>query len=159
MLKANSASELEAKAAALVAENKELEKSLEAVRDRLSAMRTKNMMTDIRHLNGVNVLTSSVDGMSADELKSMADTAKAQMTDGVVVFASKAEGKVTLVAMAMDGAVAKGVHCGNIIKEISAVCGGRGGGKPAMAQGGGTDASKVDEALEKAVEVIEGMIK
>ena len=159
VLKANSASELSTKAAALVAENKELDKSLEAVRDRIAAMRAKNMMTGIRHLDGVNVLTSSMDGVAVNELKSMADNAKAQMVDGVVVFASNTDGKITFIAMAMKGAVEKGVHCGNIIREISAVCGGRGGGKPDMAQGGGTDASKIDEALEKAVEVITEMIK
>ena len=159
VLKANSASELSTKAAALVAENKELDKSLEAVRDRIAAMRAKKMMTGIRHLDGVNVLTSSMDGVAVNELKSMADNAKAQMVDGVVVFASNTDGKITFIAMAMKGAVEKGVHCGNIIREISAVCGGRGGGKPDMAQGGGTDASKIDEALEKAVEVITEMIK
>ncbi len=158
VLKANSASELEAKAAAVMAENKELEKAAEAFRDKIAAMRTKNMMAGVRHLNGVNVLTASVDGVGANELKAMADSAKTQMTDGVVVLASNADGKITLVAMAMKSAVEKGVHCGNIIKEISAVCGGRGGGKPDMAQGGGTDAMKIDDALAKVDEVIAGML-
>ena len=60
--------------------------------------------------------------------------------------------------MATKGAVEKGAHCGNIIKEAAAVCGGGGGGKPAMAQAGGKDASKIAEALEKAKEVIKAQI-
>lgn len=159
ILKANSGAELGQKATALVAENKELEKSIESFRDKMAAMRTKNMMAGVRHLNGVNILTAAVDGMDANELKAMADNAKTQMTDGVVVLASSADGKITFVAMAMKGAVEKGVHCGNIIREISAVCGGRGGGKPDMAQGGGTDVMKIDDALAKVDDVVAGMIK
>ena len=84
----------------------------------------------------------------------MADTAKAQMNNGVVVMATNKDGKVTFVAMAMPEAVKCGVHCGNIIKEITAICGGRGGGKPDMAQGGGTDALKIDDALAKVDEIV-----
>ncbi len=159
ILKANSAAELTSKAAAIVAEGKELEKSIESFRDKMAAMRTKNMMAGVRHLDGVNILTASVDGVDANGLKAMADNAKTQMQDGVVVLASTADGKITFVAMAMKSAVEKGVHCGNIIREISAVCGGRGGGKPDMAQGGGTDVMKVDDALAKVDDVVAGMIK
>ena len=97
--------------------------------------------------------------MGADEMKALADDAKSKMTNGVIVLASNAGGKITFVAMAMKEAVALGVHCGNIIKEITAICGGRGGGKPDMAQGGGTDALKIDDALSKVDELITNMIK
>ena len=60
--------------------------------------------------------------------------------------------------MASKSAVEKGVHSGNIIREITAVAGGKGGGKPDMAQGGGKDASKIDEALVKAAEVIKSQL-
>ena len=56
--------------------------------------------------------------------------------------------------MAMPEAVAKGVHCGKIIKEVTAICGGKGGGKPDMAQGGGSDAMKIDDALASVDELI-----
>ena len=59
-----------------------------------------------------------------------------------------------IIAMAMPEAVKRGVHCGNIIKEITAICGGRGGGKPDMAQGGGTDALKIDDALASVDEIV-----
>ena len=67
--------------------------------------------------------------------------------------------RAVMQAMAMPEAVEKGVHCGKIIKEITAICGGRGGGKPDMAQGGGTDALKIDDALAKVDEIVSDIIK
>ena len=88
----------------------------------------------------------------------MGDELKNRLGEAVVVLASSVDGKVTLVAMATKGAVDKGVHAGKIIKEAAAVCGGGGGGKPAMAQAGGKDASKIGDALKKAEEVIKSQL-
>lgn len=153
-LKTNQIHEIDKKAEAVMNENKQLEKSLDSIRDKMAAMRTKNMMAGIKHLDKVNVLTAQVDGMSANEMKTLADNAKEQMTNGVIVLAANTDGKITFVAMAMKEAVKAGVHCGNIIKELTAICGGRGGGKPDMAQGGGKDAMKIDDALAKVDEII-----
>ena len=159
VMKIKSANEIDTRAEVLVAENKELERQREQLTDRLAAMRTKNMMAGVKHLNGVNILTAQLDGVSAANLKTVADNAKAQMTSGVIVLVSTDNDKITFVAMAMPEAVEKGVHCGKIIKEITAICGGRGGGKPDMAQGGGTDALKIDDALAKVDEIVSDMIK
>ena len=120
----------------------------------MAAMRTKSMLAGIKHIGDTALLTAHVDGVDVNELKTMADTAKAQMTNGVVVLSTNTDGKITFVAMATPDAVKSGVHCGNIIKEITAICGGRGGGKPDMAQGGGTDAMKIDDALAKVDEIV-----
>lgn len=157
-LKANSPSEIEQKAAAVMAENRELERGLESFRSRMAELRTKNMMAGVRHIGEVNLLTGQLDGMSADDLKALADNAKTQMKNGVIIFASNNDGKITFIAMAMEEAVEKGVHCGKIVKELTAICGGKGGGKPNMAQGGGTDAMKVDDALAKADEIVSAMV-
>ena len=86
-----------------------------------------------------------------------------QMRDkvgGVVVLADVIDsGKINILAMATKDAVAKGIHAGQIVKEVAKVCGGGGGGRPDMAQAGGKDASKLDEALKTALTVIEGQIK
>ncbi len=158
-LKIKDENEIDSKAEALMADNKEHEKALIVFRDRLAALRTKNMMTSVRHLGKVNVLTAQLDGMGINELKALADNAKAQMTDGVVVLASNKNGKITFIAMASKSAVKNGVHCGNIIREVTSICGGRGGGKPDMAQGGGTDTMKIDDALAKVDEIVSEMIK
>ena len=79
---------------------------------------------------------------------------------GVVVLADVIDsGKINILAMATKDAVAKGIHAGQIVKEVAKVCGGGGGGRPDMAQAGGKDASKLDEALKTALTVIEGQIK
>ncbi len=153
-LKTNRVMELAQKAQSVMAELKEAERKLATVNGLLAEMKTRSMMTGIKHIGDINVLTSFVDNVDVNEIKSMADAAKAQMTNGVVVMATNNDGKVTFVAMAMPEAVKLGVHCGNIIKEITAICGGRGGGKPDMAQGGGTDADKIDDALAKVDELI-----
>ena len=158
-LKTNQIHELDKKAASVMEEQKELTRKIDEFTGKIAEMRTKNMLTSIKHLGEVNLLTAQLDGTSVNELKTLADQAKEKMTDGVVVFAANTDGKITFVAMAMDGAVKKGVHCGKIIKEVTEICGGKGGGKPDMAQGGGKDAVKIDDALAKVDEIVMDMIK
>ncbi len=158
-LKLKSAADIDVKVEALVNENKEFERKIEQFNDKMAAMRTRNMMAEVRYLGSVNVLTAQVDGMGANEMKALADNAKSQMQSGVVVLASNTDGKITFIAMAMPEAVKAGVHCGNIIREVTAICGGRGGGKPDMAQGGGVDAMKIDDALAKVDDIVSAMIK
>ncbi len=158
-LKLKSAAEIDVKVEALVNDHKELERKIEQFNDKMAAMRTKNMMAGVRHLGSVNILTAQVDGMGANEMKALADNAKSQMQSGVVVLASNTDGKITFVAMAMPEAVKSGVHCGNIIREVTAICGGKGGGKPDMAQGGGVNAMKIDDALAKVDDIVSAMLK
>jgi alanyl-tRNA synthetase len=81
------------------------------------------------------------------------------MDCGIAVLASVADGKIAFLATATKEAVAKKVHAGMVIKEITAIAGGSGGGKPDMAQGGGKDAAKIDEALAAVGGVIEAQLK
>ena len=97
--------------------------------------------------------------MGADEMKAMADKIKAEVPNSVAVMGALTDGKITFVAMASKDAVKMGVHCGQIIKDITAIAGGRGGGKPDMAQGGGTDANKIDDALARVDEIVEAQTK
>ena len=157
-LKTNRIMELAQKAESVMADYRDAERKIAVISSKMAEMRTKSMMAGIKHLGKVNLLTAYVDGTDADELKVMADSAKANMKNGVIVLASNVDGKITFVAMAMKGAVEAGVHCGKVIKEITAICGGRGGGKPDMAQGGGTDAMKIDDALAAADEIVQAQI-
>ena len=125
----------------------------------MAAAKVSNIMAGIKHIGNINLLTAQVDGMSADEMKTMADKVKADVQNSVAVMGSLTDGKITFVAMASKDAVKAGVHCGNIIKEITAIAGGRGGGKPDMAQGGGADANKIDDALARVDEIVEAQIK
>ena len=91
-------------------------------------------------------------------LRDLGDDLKAKMGEGVVVLASAKDGKVSLIAMATDGAVKKGAHAGNLIKGIAGLVGGGGGGRPNMAQAGGKKPDGIDAALAEAKTVLESQI-
>ena len=149
-----------------------LVKKLETMQDEIKALQAENqklkdkaakealgdVMDQIQDIKGVKVLAAKVDNVDMNGLRTLGDELKAKIGEGVVVLAAALDGKVSLVAMATDEAVKKGAHAGNLIKEIASVVGGGGGGRPNMAQAGGKDASKIDEAIAKAVQVIDSQI-
>ncbi len=141
------------KAASVVNELRESQKEIEKLKEASARDEAKNMLASATSIGSAQLITSRIDGRSADSLKTTADSLRDSLSCGIVVLASLDGDKITFVAMASKEAVKAGAHCGNIIKNITAVCGGRGGGKPDMAQGGGKDASKIDEALAKAAEI------
>ncbi|MCD8179928.1 MAG: alanine--tRNA ligase [Firmicutes bacterium] len=153
-LKTNLIHEIDKKAESVMSQNRDLEKQIDGFKQKMAAAKANNIMAGIKHIGDVQLLTAQLDGMGSDEMKSIADKVKAEVPCSVAVLAANTDGKITFVAMASKDAVKAGVHCGMIIKEITAIAGGRGGGKPDMAQGGGTDAAKIDDALARADEVV-----
>ncbi len=151
--------ELTHKAESLMDDIKIAKRAAEALADKIAGAKANNLMASAKHINGVDVFTAQNDGVSIDELKKMGDAVKENNHCAVVVLATKFEGKITFVAMATKDAVAKGIHAGKIIKEVTAVAGGSGGGKPDMAQGGGKDADKVDNALAIVDEIVTRQVK
>ena len=91
-------------------------------------------------------------------MRNLGDDYKAKLGNSCIIMASDADGKVSLLVMASDDAVAAGIHAGNIIKKIAPIVGGGGGGRPNMAQAGGKDASKIEEALAAGVEEAKNML-
>ena len=91
-------------------------------------------------------------------LRDLGDQLKEKLGEGVILLASVNDGKVSLMATATDGAMKQGAHAGNLIKAVAAIVGGGGGGRPNMAQAGGKNPEKIDEAVAKAAEVLEGQI-
>ena len=87
-------------------------------------------------------------------LRNLGDQLKEKLGEGVVFLASALAGKVSLVAMATDGAMKQGAHAGNLIKEAAALVGGGGGGRPNMAQAGGKNPDGIDAAIEKVYEIL-----
>ena len=159
LVRDNQINEIDHKAESVMAQCRELEKAVESFKEKMAAAKANNIMTGIKHIGEISLITAQVDGMGADEMKSMADKIKAEVPNSVAVMGAETDGKITFVAMASKEAVKLGVHCGKIIKDITAVAGGRGGGKPDMAQGGGSDASKIDDALAKVDEIVAEQIK
>ena len=147
------------KAESVMEELKATQKEAESAKAKLAAQKAGDILSSVRDCGSVKILAAQLDGSTPDALKTMADDIKAKVEDVVVVFAAETDGKITFVAMASKSAVEKGAHAGKIIKEITAVCGGSGGGKPDMAQGGGKDASKIADALALAEETLASQTK
>ena len=147
------------KAENIMEEHRKLQKEVEAVKAKLASAKANDIMASVKHVGEIELLTAQLDGNSVETLKTMADDIKAKIENSVIVLAANTNGKITFVAMASKGALEKGIHAGKIIKEITALCGGSGGGKPDMAQGGGKDASKIDDALAKVDDIVELQIK
>lgn len=143
---------------ALQAELKAAQKKAEELAGEIAKAQVSDVADKVQDVKGVAVLAQKVNADSMDALRNLGD----QMRDkigGVVVLAAEIGGKVSILTMATKDAVAKGVHAGNVVKEVAKMCGGGGGGRPDMAQAGAKDASKVDEAMAAAYGIIEGQIK
>lgn len=158
-LKTNLLNEIDKKAEALVAESKADKKKLEELSAKAATGKLDDVMKNKVDVAGVEVVAGQVDGLAVNDLRTLCDSIRDKMDTGVVVLASNNEDKLMFIAMATKNALSKGVHAGNIIKEITKIAGGSGGGKPDMAQGGGKDASKVADALSAVKDIVESQIK
>ena len=130
----------------------------EKLKDRMAKDAAGDILDKAREIGGVKVLAAEVQGMDMNGLRNLGDQLKDKLGDSVVVLACAADGKVSLMATATDGAVKKGAHAGNLIREIAALVGGGGGGRPNMAQAGGKNPEGVAAALEEAWTVCEGQL-
>lgn len=157
-LKANNPLEIDKKAEQLSGETKELRRQIDAMNAKLAQGKLGEVLENKIEIKGVSLICARVDGLSANDLRTLGDDIKAKTKGAAVVLASNTDGKITFLAMATKEAVDAGIHSGMIIKEITAIAGGSGGGKPDMAQGGGKDASKIDEALSKVSEIAAAQI-
>ncbi len=140
--------ELEKKIESLLAHQKELEKSLKAAQQREASNVASNLKAHIATINGIPAIIHNVGGVDGDFLQAVVDAIKSQFK-GVIVLGGAANGAVALVANVSSDFTAK-VQAGKIIQTIAPIVGGKGGGKPDNARGGGKNASKLDEALAKA---------
>ena len=118
-----------------------------------------NVEDKVVEIKGVKFLATAIKGVDMKGLRDLGDELKNKISEGVILLASEADGKVNLVAMATDEAMKKGAHAGNLIKGIAALVGGGGGGRPNMAQAGGKNPAGIDDALVKAKEELTNQIK
>ena len=133
-------------------------KDLKSEQEKLKAKLAKDSISDIDsqiyEVGGIKAIVLKVNDIEMNELRNLGDNLKQKVANGVVVLASVSGSNVSLLAMAGDEAVSKGIHAGNIIKSIATIVGGGGGGRPNMAQAGGKRAEDTDKALEEAKKVI-----
>jgi alanyl-tRNA synthetase len=144
--------ELEKKVEALLAHQKELERQLKAAQQREAAGQAKDLIARAKEINGTRAIIENLGAADGDTLQSVADAIKGQFK-GVIVLGGAQNGSVSLVASVAPELTSK-VQAGKIIQAIAPIVGGKGGGKPDNARGGGKDASKLDEALSKAASLL-----
>jgi alanyl-tRNA synthetase/REP element-mobilizing transposase RayT len=140
--------ELEKKIESLLEHQKAMEKQMKIAQQREASNAASNLLEEIKTINGVPAIIHNLGSANGDFLQSIADSLKGRFK-GVIVLGSVANGAVALVAAVSPDFTAK-VQAGKIIQTIAPIVGGKGGGKPDNARGGGKDASKLDEALAKA---------
>ena len=146
--------ELEARVGGLLGEMKEIKSKLEKFKEQASLGEARMFLTSAKAVGGLKLVTAQRDGMDANAMRKLGDFLRDKEPGIVGVLASVNDGKVTLLAVCGKDAVASGVKAGDIIKAIAPICGGKGGGKPDSAMGGGTEVSKVDDALAAVDDLI-----
>ncbi|MEK6193781.1 MAG: DHHA1 domain-containing protein, partial [Deltaproteobacteria bacterium] len=138
----------------LLKQQKDSEKEIEKLKDRISELASEKTGEEFKTINGTTVLVKRVEVESPAALRVMADRFKDKMSSGVVVLGGVSSGKALLIATVTKDLKGK-FHAGNIIKHAATVLGGGGGGRPDMAQAGGPQTENLDKALAAALELIE----
>ena len=139
--------ELREKAETVMGEIKQLNQAVERFKAREAVSQAERFLFAAHEVGGLKVLTSTVPDADADRLRKMGDFLRDKDESVVAVLAAVNDGKITFLAACGKDAVAKGVKAGDIIKAVAPICGGKGGGKPDSAMGGGSDVLKLDNAL------------
>ncbi|TYQ15986.1 UNVERIFIED_CONTAM: alanyl-tRNA synthetase [Acetivibrio alkalicellulosi] len=144
---------------ALTIELKSAQKEIDNLKSKLVKGTLDEILSSALDIKGVKVITASLDQLDMETLRNTGDNIRSRIGSGVIVLASEYEGKVNFIAMATKDVISKGIHAGNIVRETAKVTDGGGGGRPDMAQAGGKDPSKINDALKKAVNIVEAQIK
>ncbi len=142
----------------LLIQVKDLEKEVQQLNAKVAKSEVESLLQQVKDVEGVPVLAAKVSAQDMDTLRNTADLLKDKMKDGVLVLGAAVEGKVNWVTVVTPVGL-RGLHAGQIIKEVAKITGGGGGGRPDMAQAGGKDAAKLGEALDQVPGIIKSYIK
>ncbi|WCP66704.1 alanine--tRNA ligase [Vibrio tubiashii] len=137
----------EEKLAESASKAKSLEKEIQKLKDKMAAAESANIMAKAQEINGVKVLIAGMEGADPKNLRTMVDNAKNQMGSGVVMIANVNGDKIGLIAGVTKDLIGK-VKAGELVKMVAEQVGGKGGGRPDMAQAGGTDVAALPEAMK-----------
>ena len=135
------------KARATMENMRELRRRVDALQDKIRSGEIDNFITSAHSVGDLKVVTATVPATTTDELRRMGDFLRERAANVVAVLAAVNEGKITFLAVCGKEAVAAGVKAGDIIRQVTAITGGKGGGKPDSAMGGGSDIMMLDNAL------------
>jgi len=135
-------------------EQKELEKELDTVKQKLAGSKKDELLDQLQQIEGVNLLTAELEDLDNSALRNLTDQLKDKIDSAVIVLASKGDNKVIFVASVTEDLIAKGFKAGDIIARVARIAGGGGGGRPDMAQAGGSKPDKTSEALAEVEKIV-----
>ncbi|GIN16378.1 alanine--tRNA ligase [Shouchella clausii] len=156
-LKAKRLSDVPQRIESLQEELRKAQRENESLTAKLGQAEAGNLNDQVKEIGGVAVIAAQVDAKDTEALRSMVDTLKQAHEKAVIVLAAKTGNKLAFVAGVTKPAIAEGFHAGKLIKEVAARTGGGGGGRPDMAQAGGKDPAKLDEALAYVHEYVKSI--
>ena len=139
----------------LVEEKKQLQRKITSLKDRVANFRSEALIEQIEKVQGVPLLTAELQDLDKQALRSLGDQIKARLESGIIVLASNLGDKVIFLAMITDDLSQEGYHAGEMIGRVARITGGGGGGRPTMAQAGGTSPQKIGQALSEVKKIIE----
>lgn len=142
------------KVAKLLENQKKLEKEIDSIRNKLAGDQAKDLFDQAREIKGVKVLSARVDLDDPKALRNFVDDLKSKIKSGIIVLGATGKDKVSLI-VGVTKNLTKRFNAGKIIKEVAGIVGGSGGGRPDMAQAGGSNPEKLKEALEKVYQIVE----
>jgi alanyl-tRNA synthetase len=140
----------------LLQEQKEKEREIEAIQAKLRTRRSDDLAKDLRAIGGVPVIAREIEAGSPKELRESADQLRDRLKSGIIVLGAKSEGKAMLACVVTRDLVGR-FKAGDIIRELSKIVGGKGGGRPDMAQGGGNRPEALGEAFQALDRLIDGI--
>ena len=158
-LKANNVAALPLRAEAVMAENKAMSRELDEMKAKIAASKVSSLFDNAEEIGGVKIASAYFTGTTGETLRGMCDTIRDTAKNPVVaVLVGKAEDKISMAVTVNKLAQEKGLKAGALVKEIAAIAGGKGGGKPDFAMAGLKDESKIDEALAAVASIVKAAL-
>ena len=157
-LKAGNIADVPARAAHLTSELSEAKHEIDRLNSSLAEAKLSEITSSAEHLGNIRLITYNLGAMAIDAARGISDRLREADPSTVTVFAVNNSGRINFIGACGDAAVAAGAHAGNLLREVSAVTGGRGGGRADSATSGGRDADKIDAALAAASGILRGQL-
>ena len=142
----------------LSAEHRDFEREIDRLKTKLAQSSTSALAENVRTVKGVKVIAAKVDGLDRSQMRSLADSLRNKIRSGVVVLGAAQDGNVALISAVTKDLAGKKVHAGKLVAAVAKAVGGRGGGRPDMAEAGGKNSGALPDALESVYELVDQMV-
>jgi alanyl-tRNA synthetase len=146
-------SSIDEKLEQLINRAKQQDKEIEQLKNKLSSSQSADLLDNLQTINGISLLVAKVEASDVKALRNLNDQLKSRLTSGILVLAAEINGKISLIVSVTKDLVDR-FHAGKLMQELAKLLGGKGGGRPDMAQGGGTDIAQLDSALNWVSEYV-----